>query len=195
MGVHKFVKEFLETKVSVPSGILLHTCCAPCTTYVRPKLEENGFSVTGFFYNPNIHPYTEYEKRLSSLKLYAALTELPMIFQENYELEEYLEEIEFGQLPKRCEICYRLRLGKTAQAAQENGFEFFSTTLLISPHQKHELLKSIGEEIAAASGLKFYYEDFRSGFSESRRRAREMNLYRQKYCGCLFSEKETFFKK
>lgn len=175
--------------------ILLHTCCASCTTYVRKKLEDEGFEVTGFFYNPNIHPYTEYEKRLMSLKLYASLTELPMIYRENYELEDYLEEIEFGKMTKRCELCYRLRLRKAAETAQKEGFEYFTTTLLISPHQKHDVLKAIGEEIGREFGVKFYYQDFRPGFSDSQKISRQMNLYRQKYCGCIFSEKETFFRK
>jgi predicted adenine nucleotide alpha hydrolase (AANH) superfamily ATPase len=118
-----------------------------------------------------------------------------MIYQQNYELEDFMEEIEFGGLPKRCELCYRLRLTQTAQAAQKNGFEYFSTTLLISPHQKHEIFKKIGPKIGQEFGIKFYYEDFRPGFPESQKLIRQMNLYRQKYCGCIFSEKETFFKK
>lgn len=156
------------------SKILLHTCCAPCTTYVNKWLNENDFEVKGFFYNPNICPKEEYERRLLTMEHYAMVVGLKVIYEGN----------DVRMLPGECGDCYRVRLKKTAQFAKENNFDCFSTTLLISPYQKHDLLRQEGEEIGREVGVKFYYQDFRVGYGESRQIAREMKLYRQKYCGC-----------
>lgn len=94
--------------------------------------------------------------------------------------------------PERCRICYRLRLGKTAAMARERGFKAFSTTLLISPYQDHDLLKQVGEEMGAEHGVNFYYEDLRKGWSERGRLTRQYGLYRQQYCGCIYSEWERY---
>ena len=156
------------------SKLLLHACCAPCTTYVHRWLMENDFEVEGLFYNPNIRPESEYQKRLATMQVYSAAVGLKV----RYEPSDRTIE------PENCEDCYRIRLEKTAHLASLNGYQYFSTTLLISPYQKHELLKKVGEEVAEEYGVPFYYRDFREGYYESRRLAQAMQLYRQKYCGC-----------
>lgn len=173
--------------------LLLHACCAQCFTYPYKRLKEEGHEVTGYFYNPNIHPFLEYRNRLEALQKYIELLKAPMIYEDKYDLESFLR----GALnfPDRCEFCYSLRLNSTARKAKERGFEAFSTTLLISPHQKHELIKKIGHKIGSEWNIPFYYEDFREGYKESIEIYKPLNLYRQKYCGCIFSEKERFAKK
>lgn len=158
------------------SKLLLHTCCGPCTTYVYDQLQSADFEVKGFFYNPNIHPQSEYERRLLTMEHYATAVGLKVI----YDREE-----DPALKPEDCEKCYRVRLLKTAQYAVRLGFDCFSTTLLISPYQKHDLLKETGEKIALEIGVKFYYNDFRPGFAESRRMSKALKLYMQKYCGCV----------
>jgi predicted adenine nucleotide alpha hydrolase (AANH) superfamily ATPase len=147
--------------------------------------------VTALFYNPNIHPYTEYKNRMEALEKYAQIKGTKVIYKD-YDMENYLR----GALASadRCEFCYSLRLEETAKTARQFGFDAFTTTLLISPYQKHELLAGTGEKIADEYGIKFYYEDFREGYRESRELARALGLYMQKYCGCIFSEKERYYK-
>lgn len=173
--------------------ILVHICCAPCFTYPHKKLKEKGDEITGFFYNPNIHPYIEYKKRLETLLGYAKTSGAEVIYKHEYDLEAFLR----GALESanRCEFCYTYRLGEAAKAALDGGFDAFTTTLLVSPYQKHELLKSIGKKIEDKKGVPFYYEDLRPGYQESRRISRNLGLYMQKYCGCIFSEKERYRKK
>ena len=153
---------------------MLHNCCAPCTTFVYKWLKENDFKIKGLFYNPNINPPEEYEKRLVTMKRYADAVGLEVIYEPNDIMAE----------SGNCENCYRVRLRKTAELAKAGGYDCFSTTLLISPYQKHDLLKEIGEEVSSEIGIDFYYQDFRVGYQESRLMAKEMNLYRQRYCGC-----------
>ncbi len=171
--------------------ILAHVCCAPCFTYPHKRLLEDGHDVTALFYNPNIHPYMEYKNRMEALEKYAQMKGTKVIYKD-YDMENYLR----GALTSadRCEFCYSLRLTEAAKTASQLGFEAFTTTLLISPYQKHELLARTGEKIANEYGIKFYYEDFREGYRESRELARALELYMQKYCGCIFSEKERYFK-
>jgi len=162
--------------------ILLHACCAPCTTAVHEWLDQNNFDVTGFFYNPNIHPLEEFNKRKETMSDYSLKKNLPVIYSDCYMEEEYKAK---GK--KDCTYCYEFRLEKTAKMAKEEGYDCFSSTLLISPYQKHEELKSIGEKLAKKYGVEFIYHDFRTLYRRSRELSREMNLYRQKYCGCFFS--------
>ncbi|HEY9204874.1 MAG TPA: epoxyqueuosine reductase QueH [Candidatus Methanoperedens sp.] len=172
--------------------ILAHICCAPCFTYPHERLIEEGHNVTGFFYDPNIHPYSEFKKRMESLEKYAEMKGTRIIYKKDYDLENYLR----GSLRSndRCEFCYTCRLTETAITAGSLGFEAFTTTLLISPYQKHEIIRKVGERIADEHGIGFYYEDFREGYRESREIARAFDLYMQKYCGCIFSEKERFLR-
>ena len=175
------------------SSLLLHTCCAPCATYCVKHWQQEGREVTAFWYNPNIHPFTEYQRRLQTLQGFVQKTNLPLIISEGYDVITYFRAV-VGHEGERCGDCYRLRLSMAALIAKIKGFDAFTTTLLISPYQNHELLKQVGEEIARKEGVKFLYEDLRPGYSESRKMSQELDLYRQKYCGCLYSEWERFGK-
>jgi predicted adenine nucleotide alpha hydrolase (AANH) superfamily ATPase len=154
------------------------------------------------WYNPNIHPYTEYRSRRDSLAQFARDKNLPLIAEDEYGLRVFIKGAEAAApeiIPAveknnggRCAFCYRLRLAKTASIAAEKSYDAFSTTLLISPYQNHELIKQVGEEWAAARGGEFLYRDFRPLFREGQRQAREASYYMQKYCGCVYSEEERY---
>jgi len=172
---------------------LLHICCANCAIYPLQRLGEKGDEVVGFFFNPNIHPYQEYQKRLDSLKQYSERIELKVIYRDEYLLEEFLKNVSHRE-KERCRYCYSIRLEATAQEAKKNGFDQFSTTLLQSAHQDHSLIKETGECFAKEIGIPFYYEDFRQGWRKGLEISKEMGLYRQQYCGCIYSEKERYMK-
>ena len=167
--------------------LLLHTCCAPCSVYCIKSLRKEGIEPVVYWFNPNIHPYIEYKTRRDTLKEYTKSIGINAIFDENYGLREFCKNV-VDDLD-----CYRVRLEQTAKYAKENGYDTFSTTLLISPYQNHEALKKIGEEMAEKYGLTFLYRDFRPGFKEGQTEARELGLYMQKYCGCVFSEENRNF--
>jgi len=173
--------------------ILMHTCCGPCSIYPLDKLTEEGHEVYGLFYNPNIHPYTEFKNRLDAAKKFYEIRGNKLIVLEEYPLEEFLRNCAFRE-NSRCIYCYSIRLERTASIAKRSGFDAFTTSLLVSPYQKHDLIKKLGEDIAVRYGIDFYYKDFRGGFKEGRQKARELGLYLQKYCGCIYSEKERFYK-
>jgi predicted adenine nucleotide alpha hydrolase (AANH) superfamily ATPase len=170
---------------------LLHICCAPCTIHPLRVLRGEGNEISGLFYNPNIHPYLEYWKRFETLDTYAAQAELPVIREEGYPLEEYLRQVAFRE-EERCRHCYLLRLTRAAQIARRERFDAFTTTLLYSRFQKHDLIRTIGEGVAATQGIPFLYRDFREGWSEGVRISKEIGMYRQPYCGCIYSERERF---
>jgi len=173
--------------------ILLHTCCGPCSLYPVKYLRERGFEVYGYFYNPNIHPYTEFVKRKETLQKWALENELPMIYNEEYKLEEFLQEVVHRET-KRCQVCYSIRLRQTAMVARKGNFDYFTTTLLVSPFQKHDLLKAIGEALGEEYGVPFYYADFRPGYKEAVAESKASGMYRQQYCGCIYSEKERYYR-
>ena len=173
--------------------ILLHACCGPCAIYTVNRLRDDGFDVTGFWYNPNIHPFTEHRSRLESMCDAAKALNMPLIVAEGYDMIDYFRAV-VGHEGERCGDCFRLRLKRTAAVARERGFDAFTTTLLISPYQEHDLLRDVGWEVASEEGISFHYEDFRPGFRESHRMSRELGLYHQKYCGCVYSEWERYGK-
>ncbi|MEA4882088.1 MAG: epoxyqueuosine reductase QueH [Clostridia bacterium] len=173
--------------------ILLHSCCAPCTTYSLEALRASGHDVLGYFRNPNIHPYTEHRRRVDTFKAYCAAVGHEAIIDEAYGLREYLAAVG-SDIDNRCEVCYRMRLGPAAAIAAERGCDAFTTTLLISPYQNHELLRKVGEAEGALAGVAFAYFDFRPGYRRSVEMSKEMGLYRQPYCGCIFSEEERYSK-
>jgi predicted adenine nucleotide alpha hydrolase (AANH) superfamily ATPase len=175
------------------ASILLHCCCAPCATYTVRSLREQDLEVTALWYNPNVHPFTEHMKRFESMKSLAERTELSMIVDEGYDMSDYFRAV-VGDEGNRCSDCYRMRLNKTAQMARENGFDAFTTTLLISPYQNQDMLHEIGEVAAQENEVEFLFRDLREGFAESQRMAKELDLYRQKYCGCIYSEWERYSK-
>ena len=156
-------------------------------------LREEGAELTGLWFNPNIHPFTEYRQRRSTLEEYAKTIALPLLLQDEYGLRGFVAAV--GEdFSHRCALCYRLRLFGAARAAKEGGFDNFTSSLFISPYQNHELMKKIAQEAAAAVGVPFLYRDFRPYFKEGQEKAKELGLYRQKYCGCIFSEEERYRK-
>lgn len=171
--------------------LLLHVCCAPCSTYTLTKLREQDIDVSAYFYNPNIHPFREFKKRLETLKEFAIRADLELLTEDDYGLTEYLRKVVFNE-KQRCSICYDMRLQKTAEQAVKLGADAFTTTLLYSRYQNHENIVKIGKEIADMVGIEFYYEDFRRGWQEGIDQAIEMDLYRQPYCGCIYSEQERY---
>lgn len=172
----------------------MHTCCAPCSVYCIDSLRDEGIEPTLYWFNPNIHPYTEYKARRDTLKEYSAAININAVFNENYGLREFCKNV-IDDLDNRCSnYCYRVRLEETAKYASENGFDTITTTLLVSPYQKHDEIVKIGNEIADKYGLSFLYRDFRVGFREGQAKARELGLYMQKYCGCVFSEEDRYSK-
>lgn len=173
--------------------ILLHICCAPCTIYPLQMLRRTGFAVCGLFYNPNIHPYLEYQKRRDALGSYASETGLPVIWTEDYAMEEFLRSVVFRE-EERCRYCYHLRLEQAARIAKRGKFSAFTTTLLYSRFQNHELIKSIGENLDRRWRIPFHYVDFREGWEEGIEVSRNAGIYRQSYCGCIYSEKARYFR-
>jgi len=173
--------------------VLLHCCCAPCSIYCIDSLRQEGIAPTALWYNPNIHPYQEYKARRDTLVAYAATIDLPLAVIEEYGLRDFVRSVA-EDIDHRCAHCYDIRLDRAARFAAENGFEAFTTTLLISPYQKHELLRQTGEEAARRHGVEFLYRDFRPGFRQGQDKARELELYMQKYCGCVFSEEDRYAK-
>jgi len=190
--------------------VLIHICCAHCAAYTVEHWRQQGYETAGFWYNPNIHPYTEHQNRLESTKLLAEKLELPLIIAGGYDMPEYFRRVA-GHEEERCRHCFELRLAKTAEAARDKGFDAFTTTLLISPHQKHELIREVGENVAlpfgftqgklsaqgerGEKGVEFLYADLRKRYSDSRHITKPMDLYRQQYCGCIYSEWERYSEK
>ena len=148
------------------------------------ELRKRGMEVFGFFYNPNIHPYQEYKKRLEAVNDFSILSNLKIIYRDEYRLEEFLQNVVFRE-KERCIYCYHTRLKATAQVARKGKFDFFTTTLLYSKSQKHQLVKEIGDGLAKESGVKFLYEDFRKGWKDGIEISHEMGFYRQQNCGCI----------
>jgi predicted adenine nucleotide alpha hydrolase (AANH) superfamily ATPase len=171
--------------------LLIHSCCAHCAAYTVNYWREQGYDASAFWYNPNIHPYTEHRHRLEAMQSLAKTMSLPLIIAEGYDIIEYFRGV-VGHEADRCRYCFRLRLSKTAEIAKEKGFDAFTTTLLISPQQKHELIKEIGEELAKETGVEFFYADLRKRYSDSRHITKPLDLYRQQYCGCVYSEWERY---
>ena len=173
--------------------IFFHICCAPCAVYPYFRLKEEGFFPRGYFYNPNIHPYLEYKKRLETAREFSSRAGLELHVSDGYDLDEFLVLIA-GTGAQRCERCYRMRLASACAAAKEEGFRVFTTSLLYSKYQKHDLIKGIGLEMASEHGVELYYEDFRKGWREGIGESKAMGLYRQQYCGCIYSERDRYRK-
>lgn len=171
--------------------LLLHICCAPCSVMSVETLRQSGIDVTGYWYNPNIHPYTEYRSRLDALQDYASQIALPLIINDDYGLRKFVTMVK-DDLNDRCSLCYEDRLRNTALKAKEQGFDAFTSTLFISPYQQHDRLKAIAEQVAKEVGVDFHYVDFRPYYREGQKLARERVHYMQKYCGCIFSEEERY---
>ena len=186
------MSEVIEEKND--NEVLMHTCCAPCSVSCIEMLREEKYEPVLFWYNPNIHPYTEYQKRLDSLWEYSMDIGVELIVKDEYKIKGFIEEA-IKDIENRCvEVCYKIRLEETAKAAKELGYKKFTTTLLVSPYQDTEMLIKIGRELAKKYKLEFVVLDFKSRFREGQSKAKELGLYMQKYCGCIFSEAERYKK-
>ena len=171
--------------------LLLHTCCGPCLLYPLRILRNQDCEITGYFFNPNIHPYTEFKKRLNSLVSVSEDLAVPLILDRNYGLVAFTQKVAFNE-EKRCSICYDMRLNETALLAKNEGFTHFSTTLLYSRFQKHELIKDKCQRLSEKYGVEFLYHDFRRGWQAGIEESIDRSLYRQPYCGCMYSEQERY---
>ncbi|HOZ01359.1 MAG TPA: epoxyqueuosine reductase QueH [Candidatus Syntrophosphaera sp.] len=180
--------------MSVPEKLLLHTCCAPCLIAPYRQLKAEGIGITAFWFNPNIHPFTEYRSRLETLQEFARQEDLPLILKDDYGLRKFLAGVG-DDIDNRCRFCYTVRLEETAKTAYEHGFDAFGSTLLYSKYQKHDLIREIGEAVGSIYGIPFFYRDWRPLWDEGVRLSKEAQMYRQKYCGCIFSEEERYLKK
>jgi predicted adenine nucleotide alpha hydrolase (AANH) superfamily ATPase len=171
--------------------LLLHICCAPCSVACVQSLRAEGIDPTGYWYNPNIHPYTEYRARRDTLVTYAQSIGLALITEDFYGLRPFTAAVA-ETCGERCVTCYAARMRATARYAAENGYSHFTTTLLISSYQQHALLCAAAEDAAREFGVTFLYRDFRPLYLRGRQEAQELGLYLQKYCGCVFSEEERY---
>ena len=173
---------------------LMHICCAPCANMPIEVLRTDGIEVAGYWYNPNIHPFTEYRSRRNCLQEYAKTIELPLILKDEYGLRPFVREVA-EDIEGRCVKCYEMRLYDTARQTAEGGFDSFTSSLFISPYQNHELMREVAQRAAKEYNVEFLYRDFRPYFKEGQERARELEMYIQKFCGCVFSEQERYLKK
>ena len=170
---------------------LMHICCAPCANRPIAQLREEGIGVTGFWFNPNIHPYTEYQARKRTLEEYSKEIGMKLIIGGTYDLRTFVTNVA-GNIDERCGYCYRVRMEETAKYAAENGFDSFTTSLLISPYQNHEVICAVAKAMGEKYGVEFLYRDFRPLFRDGQDYAREHGMYMQKYCGCIFSEEDRY---
>jgi hypothetical protein len=171
--------------------LLMHVCCSNCSVYPLQTLLLEGIDVRGFWFNPNIHPYTEYTARFGSLMTLEKLWNIDIAYEDDYALDTFLTSIA-GKGAERCTVCYRMRLDRTAREAKRMHLDGFTTSLLASPFQKFDMILSLGQETAKQHGIAFHAADFRTGWKTAQGLARELGLYRQKYCGCIYSEMERY---
>lgn len=174
-------------------SLLLHVCCAPCSVACIQQLREEGLEPVAFWYNPNIHPFTEYRARRDTARAYFQSIGVRLIEMDQYGLRPFLSAL--PSWDDRCATCYALRFNAAAQYAAQNGFDAFTSTLFISPYQNHPLMQQVAGAAAQAQGVSFLYRDFRPRFRSGQQQAREAGLYMQKYCGCIFSEEERYTKR
>ncbi len=176
-------------------SVLLHTCCAPCSLSCIDPLRQEGIEPVALWYNPNIHPWKEYQARRDCLLAYAPTIGLEVRVWEDYGLREFgTHAVESGGIDSRCAWCYSHRLEGTAKYAAEHGFARFTTTLLASTYQQHIAIANAGEHWGREYGVEFLYRDFRPNFRAGNQKARELGFYMQKYCGCIFSEQDRYQK-
>ena len=174
--------------------ILVHICCGPCAVVFVNGLADIGIKPVLFWYNPNIHPFTEYKNRKESARKFAEFMGLKIDLNDYYGLREFTAGVvhNMDDKDKRCSYCYSTRMEYTAKYAAQKGFDSFSTTLLASPYQDHKKINQYAEKFAKIYGIKFETQDFRQNYRAGKVKARDMELYMQKYCGCIFSEEERY---
>jgi predicted adenine nucleotide alpha hydrolase (AANH) superfamily ATPase len=174
-------------------SVLLHICCGPCAVYPLEILKAEGIKARGYFYNPNIHPYREFMKRLEAVEQLAVREDLHVDYHREYGLREYLRQVVFNE-ERRCGLCYDMRLQEAVRQAKNIRADAFTSTLLYSRYQDHEMIRQKAELLAEQHNIPFYYHDFREGWQQGIDMSREMGLYRQSYCGCIYSEQERYDK-
>ena len=175
--------------------LLMHACCAPCSVYCIKELRSENIEPTIYWYNPNIHPFTEYKARRDCLKEYCQKINIKLEVNDEYGLRDFCKNT-INNLQSRCvDYCYPIRLRKTFEYAKENGYDAVSTTLLYSIYQKHDFIKYYCEKLSNEFGIQFLYRDFRVGFWEGHEEAKNAGLYMQKYCGCIFSEEMRYYNR
>lgn len=175
-------------------SVLLHICCGPCAAYPLEVMKKEGVRVQGYFYNPNIHPFQEFKKRLEAVEQLAARENLQVDYHREYGLRDYLRTVVFNE-ESRCGLCYDMRLQETVEQAKKMKADAFTTTLLYSRYQNHELIRLKAEQLSEQHKIPFYYHDFRAGWQQGIDMSKEMGLYRQSYCGCIYSEQERYDKR
>lgn len=200
INYQKKLDEVLETieKTNKKPKLLLHSCCAPCSSYVIEYLS-NFFEITIYYYNPNIHPNSEYNRRLNELKKFLSIYKCEnniTLVEEKYNPKEYFDSIKglenLGEKSKRCYNCYEFRMDMAAKYAKENCFDYFTTTLSISPYKNAEWINVIGEKLQQKYEIDYLFADFKkkNGYKRSLELSKIYNLYRQDYCGCIYSKEE-----
>jgi predicted adenine nucleotide alpha hydrolase (AANH) superfamily ATPase len=171
--------------------LLMHMCCSNCSILPLQTFLLKDIGIKGLWFNPNIHPFTEYSKRLGSLMKLQKIWGLDIEYLDDYPLDDFLSAV-VRQEANRCSVCYSLRLEKTAAVAKEMGLDGFTTSLLASPYQKFDMIIAIGQKIGKRESVPFFFEDLRQGWKSSKALSIELELYRQRYCGCIYSEMERF---
>ena len=175
--------------------MLLHACCGPCAMYPLDLLTSGGRDLDCYWYNPNIQPQFEFDRRHVNLEKACEHFKIKLISEGTECMQDYWLSKEYlNEFSSRCEMCYDIRMDHVAKFASENGYDTFCTTLLVSPYQQHDKIARISEEKASKYGIDFEYIDFRPGFRQAQNMAREIGLYRQKFCGCIFSLEESKFR-
>jgi len=172
---------------------LLHCCCGPCSIYPVKRLLQRGAELTCFFSNPNIHPFKEFSLRLNTFKDFVQNENLKSHINSDYGLVEFTRKTVYKE-NERCLICYLMRIEETVKFAAEHKFQAFTTTLLYSKFQKHDLIASLCKRFSSEYSIQFFYEDFRAGWQEGIDRSIDYGMYRQPYCGCIYSEQERYDK-
>jgi len=171
--------------------LLVHTCCAPCFIAPYRQLGDSGIKPDAFWFNPNIHPLLEYQKRRNALRDFAKQEGIELIEAGGYGLCDFLQNT-IKDIPNRCSYCYTTRLEAVAREARAGNYQAFSTTLLYSKYQKHELIIDIALQMSARYGVEFFYQDWRSLWQQGIKLSKEAGMYRQQYCGCIFSEEDRY---
>ena len=172
----------------------MHICCSNCCLYPLKTLFSKGIEVRGLWNNPNIHPYTEYQLRIDALQDLQRNWGLDIEYIDRYGLNDFLHAVVHNE-ENRCALCYAMRLEDTAKTAKNMRLDGFTTSLLVSPYQKFDMIVLTGREMEKKYSIPFYFEDFRPGWQEGVTLSKKLGLYRQKYCGCIYSEMERYLKR
>ncbi len=173
--------------------ILLHICCGPCSITTIQSLQDQGLEVTGLYHNPNIHPLQEYLRRREGVEQVAERLGVRVLYKDSeYDPKTYFRAVAQRE-DNRCFYCYSMRLERTASIAGRGGFDYFTSTLLYSKFQQHEVIARLGSDLGKGKA-RFWYEDFRQGWKQGIETSKDWNIYRQQYCGCLYSEFERYHK-